>query len=312
MTPELATFCSQAGVSPQGEPAEDTVSGCSRRSALRMLGTGLITSVTLGGSRFSQAEARGKVVKRSFAELLAAQGSTADFDPPFPDHNGWSTPLSAPAHFAYVDYPGVIAKYLATNHGINLGTKVHGSVFQRNLDDGRAEVTMLMQTTKALTWIVKLDEDLVTGPLDFGYRPAELVANPSLRASLATSILKQVFFLPTHTSPLPDLGLLSYGDPPPGQHRSYDFRAWATGTLREAFGVPDGTPGIAKIVNVGITLDKPGGCGDECYPVEIIEMKATGGPLAAINVAAAEDPGKHRRRAGKHGGRRRGQGKRGR
>ena len=147
-----------------------------RRSLVRALGGGLAGAGTLVLPGLGQAKGKGKgsgkVTPRSFRELLAAQGSTSDFfdqydddgnkifDSPFPDYNGWSTPLSDPAHFAYVDYAGVMAKFLAEEEGIRIRTTVHGTVLERRLPEGRAEITVRMITTNALTWIVKLDFDL--------------------------------------------------------------------------------------------------------------------------------------------------------
>jgi hypothetical protein len=275
-----------------------------RRSLVRALGGSLAIGGALVLPGIGQAKGKGKsnVTPRSFRELLAAQGSTSDFDPPFPDYNGWSTPDSAPPHFAYVDYAGVLAKYLAdlpnadlpNEEPIHLGTKVHGTVLERHLPDGRAEITVRMITTNALTWIVKTNFDdeeysLVTYPLDFGYRPAELIADRSLRPALAVSHLEWVFRMEEPGLPLPDIGLVSYGDPPPGQLLSYDFRARAFGAVREEFDgdVPDETRGIAKIINVGEGLDNPECYEDPdlvlvCWPEEVIEIKPLGFPRSGL------------------------------
>ena len=282
------------------------IHGISRRSTLRALGGGFIAGAALriNGLGSAEAKGKGKVTKRSFRELLAAQGSTSGFfdqyddddnlifDSPIPDHNGWSTPLSDPAHFAYVDYPGVVAKYLAREEGIRIPTKVHGAVLERKLPDGRAEITVRMITTNALTWIVKLDFDLTQDPLDFGYRPDELIADRSLRPALAHSVLEWVFRMDQPGLPLPDIGLVSYGDPPPGQLLSYDFRARAFGAVREEFNgdVPDGTRGTAKIVNTGEGLDNPD-CGDECFPEEVIEIKPLGFPWSGLEIDSRKQRG---------------------
>jgi hypothetical protein len=258
----------------------DQTFGVSRRSAIQTLGGGLIAGAALCSLGLTPSRADSEVVKRSLAELLAAQSSTSDFDPPFPDYNGWSTPLSDPARFAYMDYGGALAKYLIDNEGIDLGTKVHGAVTQRELQDDQAEVTVILHTTNALIWIVNLDGDLVTDPLDFGYRPAEIIANPSLDPSLGECHFKFVFTIPTPETPLPDMTLVLIGET--GTLLSYDFRAEATGTLRTASGFPEGTPGTARVANTAVTLDNPF-CGDECFPLEFIVLKAANN---ASNAAA--------------------------
>jgi hypothetical protein len=249
----------------------DPTFGVSRRSAIQSLGGGLIAGAALGSLGLTPTRADSEVVKRSLADLLAAQSSTSDFDPPFPDYNGWSTPLSDPARFAYMDYGGALAKYLIDNEGIDLGTKVHGAVSQRELPDGQAEVTVILHTTEALLWICNDEENRATDPLVFGYRPAEIVANPSLHPSLGECHLKFVFTIPTPETPLPDMTLVLIGET--GTLLSYDFRAEATGTLREESGFPEGTPGTAKVANTALTLDNPF-CGDECFPLEFIVLKA--------------------------------------
>ena len=92
--------------------------------------------------------------------------------------------------------------------------------------------------------------------------------------------------------PLPDIGLVSYGDPPPGQLLAYDFRARAFGALRQEFDgdVPDGTRGTARIVNTGEGLDNPN-CGDECYPEEVIEIKPLGLPRSGSETASKRQRG---------------------
>jgi hypothetical protein len=92
--------------------------------------------------------------------------------------------------------------------------------------------------------------------------------------------------------PLPDIGLVSYGDPRPGQLLAYDFRAQAFGAVREEFNgdVPDGTPGMATIVNTGEGLDNPN-CGDECYPEEVIEITPLSAPPSGSKMNSKKQRG---------------------
>ena len=276
----------------------------SRRSALRVLGGVVLgAALTLPGIASVEAKRKGKVTQRSFAELLAAQGSTNAFDPPFPDYNGWSTPLSDPPHFAYVDYAGVLAQYLDAHEDIDLGTTVHGTVRQQERPDGRAEVTVRMTTSRAVTWIVKDNgESRSEDPLDFGYRPGELIADRSLDPALGWSRLEVVFTIPTPGTPLPDLGYVFYpGDFPDTegyQLISYDFRARAFGALRAAFDpdVPDGTRGTAQIVNVGTDLDNPDCYTDPdlelvCWPEEVIVMKPLRSPGRELQATGKQERG---------------------
>ncbi len=75
--------------------------------------------------------------------------------------------------------------------------------------------------------------------------------------------------------PLPDLIDLFINRP--GDIVSLSFRSRADGTLRAAFGVTDGTPGRATVVQTG-TLSRTtfGGATGDGFPAERISLKVTG------------------------------------
>ena len=100
---------------------------------------------------------------RPIEEFVAAQGTyclddgnggCVLFVPPLQNFFGWST-LAIP-RCAAVDYAGIANAYIeATSGGTrSLGTRMDGTVTERPLADGRAEIDVLLHTTKALTWVI--------------------------------------------------------------------------------------------------------------------------------------------------------------
>src|SRR5438477_12367730 len=134
----------------------------------------------------------GTLSQRPFSDFLSKQGSTSLFFPPFPDFIGWSNngPQTA---FAAVDYTGLVASYLAAHGGPNLGTAITGTVSERALADGRAEVTVVIHGMNAMSWAVRLPGDFANDPPIFGYRQGDLLANPSLKAALSSFNMKVSF-----------------------------------------------------------------------------------------------------------------------
>ena len=97
-------------------------------------------------------------VQRSLSEFLSAQGHTSQFEPPVPDYIGWidTAPQAGcqATTFTLVDYAGEAAGWLIGQGGPNLGTKVTGTVSERALSNGTADVTVQLHTTNALTWAI--------------------------------------------------------------------------------------------------------------------------------------------------------------
>jgi hypothetical protein len=121
-------------------------------------------------------------VQRPISDFLSQQGTTMVFNAPVPDEIGWAN--AAPSTlFAWFDYNGTAADYLA-GFGIDLGTTTSGKVTERPLKDGRAEVQVILDTKNALTWAADPNPDPNADPPSFGYRPAELAADPSLVPAL--------------------------------------------------------------------------------------------------------------------------------
>jgi len=208
-------------------------------------------------------------------DFLATQGTYTEappFTPPVPNQIGWSGPYPPPPdtipkgwvnqytnRFAMVDYAGLANKYLMTQNYPDLGTSFEGNVMVRELanDPDTVEVTVILHTKNALTWVAQFDGWPATNnfndlPLLFGARVDNILGTngmPLLKPALGESFLHVVFKNPKG-APLPDLMELNWA-------RFSDFvfmrfQGQADGQLRLEFGVPDGTPGRAKITQAGL------------------------------------------------------------
>jgi hypothetical protein len=207
-------------------------------------------------------------------------GGCLIFVPPIPNYGGWGN-LDL-TRCASVDYAGISNAWIESASGgaISFGTTTDGSITERPLADGRAEVTVMLNTHNALTWVISNCADFATDPLLFGHRATE-VLNDGATAALGESTLKLVFINTALGAPMPDLIQL-FVAPEPGQEpKSLSLKARADGTLSEAFGVAEGTPGKATIVQVGFYSKNfnPKShvvLGDPNFTVERVDLQATG------------------------------------
>ncbi len=217
---------------------------------------------------------------RPLSDFLNTQGSTNIFVPPVPDFIGWISALAnPPLNFASVDYAGLAAAWLQQNGGPSLGTQVSGSVNERALPDGRAEVNVNLDFSNALTWVFVFDpnepiEQVATAPLIFGYRAQDLTANPALTPGLSTGKLQAKFNNTAPGAPLPDLIAFIIGTAAPGQELlSIKFRSDGLGPLRAPFGVADGTPGKCVVSQTGLFTTAFKGATGDGFPAEKVDVK---------------------------------------
>jgi hypothetical protein len=169
-----------------------------------------------------------------------------------------------------VDYAGLADDYAA---GI-LGTQTTGTVTERPLSDGRAEIHVRLHTKNALTWVVDDPADF-NEPLLFGYRAPDLVPDGQ-EPALGESFLDVKFINTAPGDPLPDLIQLVVA-PQAGQELVFlAFRARANGPLRGLFGVEDGTPGRVTVVQTGLFMTPFRGAVADGFPVERIELHVVG------------------------------------
>ena len=233
----------------------------------------------------------GAPVHRPLSDFLNAQGSTNIFIPPIPDFVGWTdNPPNGCnlTHFASVDYAGVAASWLVANGGPNVGTHSVGSVTERALPDGRANVIVDVTTFNAISWCLQVPiNDLANDPAAYGYRATELLANPSLKPSLSTGQLHAEFTNTAPGAPLPDLVLFIIGAAQPGQSlTNLSFRSSGSGTLHAASGFPEGTSGSMTIEETGLLTHVFQGCPSDAFPVERVSLQATGGSATGLAPAS--------------------------
>jgi len=240
--------------------------------------------------------AQNKTIQRPIEDFVNAQGTFCISDgsggcllfvPPVANFLGLDNVQEAPPQHgnvqpvrcASVDYAGLANTKIEELSGgtISFGTTTSGTVTERPLADGRAEVTVRLHTKNALTWVTSggdnntcgLDTSFATNPLLFGHRVPDVLAGAD--AALGESSLQVRFVNTAPGAPLPDLQQL-FGAPVPGQEGPsfISFYARADGTLRGNFGVPDGTPGRAEVIETG-----NGATGDG-FPAERINLNAVG------------------------------------
>jgi len=63
----------------------------------------------------------------------------------------WTDPVSG--RLSWIDYAGVTNQQIVASGGASLGTTADGTVVERPLDDGTAEVTVLVHTTNAFVYV---------------------------------------------------------------------------------------------------------------------------------------------------------------
>ena len=216
--------------------------------------------------------------QRQITDFLVSQG-TFCFDngaggcflfvPPDPNFLGWTNDLDSPViRFAGVDYAGLADAYAAGH-----APEITGSVTERPLAGGHAEVTVLLHTKNANVWVIQLDlngdvlAQIASKPTLFGHRPADVRAG--LKAAIGDTFLKAVFINSAPGAPLPDL-LQINGTP---DLKFLSFSTHAQGPLTAQFGVPEGTPGRCMIVQTGLFSTQGKGLAlQDSFPVEDINL----------------------------------------
>ena len=217
---------------------------------------------------------------RPVSDFVSAQGTFCiddgmggcfHFNPPVPNFFGWSSP--AQNLTISVDYAGLADAVV----GGAFGTTTEGTITERSLPDGRAEVTVVLHTSNALTWATPFDPNDTT--LLFGARVTDVRAGAN--PALGESLLQVTFINTAPGDPLPDLVQLIFAPLPGQEFPSFiSFRARADGELRAAFGVPDGTPGRAQVTQNGLfgAAIRNGfrGALADAFPAEHINLRVVG------------------------------------
>lgn len=156
--------------------------------------------------------------------LSRRRGGCLLFVPPIDNFIGWGDPKNG--NLASVDYAGLANRWIEeeSNGEISFGTTFKGIVLERQLPDGRADVTVILNTDNALIFVTQVD--FATGPLVFGHRAPDVLDDG------AQPVLADVTFTLSFTNtalgaPLPDLIQLFFF-PSKGQAiERYSFHAEA-------------------------------------------------------------------------------------
>ena len=228
------------------------------RSLINMLGGGLLL-LALTTATTPSAQAQGAVVKRDLQEWLNAQGTAYPPHPlapetpmiwswmNYPDLNNDGV-LDGVWYDLWYDYAGVLGR--PSSYGGVLGPKsITGTVTERPIGNGMAEVTVRAKVASALIWVTAhsccaWEPFLRDLPTVFGHREAEIIADPSLPAARA-NVDFTVTFLNEVGAAMPDLNT-SWEL---GRFNGFHVQLSAEGPLTEAFGelegisIPEGTPG---------------------------------------------------------------------
>lgn len=213
---------------------------------------------------------------RNLSDFLNAQGTFPGYPGPVAAFLGSGDPTNG--RMMSVDYASLVNRCWP---GL-LPTTSDGTIIERPLRDGRAEVTLILFTHNALTWVA--DQDFAFGNILFGQRwNTSGTCGDSSTAGLDQPVLgdhfMQVVFINTAPgAPLPDLIQLLF-DPALGQEvRTFKNSAKAVGPLYNLPGIPDGTIGRASTEQVGLlykygTHGKPAIDG---YTVERVDLRPIG------------------------------------
>ena len=218
------------------------------RAFIMLLSAVLAHATAPAFAQTDRATAPTPILTRPIADFLDKQGQhrTMGLVPEFIAFNAYFDPATGTQRGASIDYAGLgTAVIKEQTHGaVHLRTKMHGSVYERPLADGRAEVTVQLHTHNALSVAItqpEADYDDKGQPI-FGYRPQDIVEDfladgrLDVTPSVGHSLLHVVLINPAVGIDLPDLVVfLGLGTILPGQELvSISMFARAHGTVREA------------------------------------------------------------------------------
>jgi len=252
----------------------------------------LLCAAPLAHAANIQKASDSNTAQRPLSDFLSAQGSTSLFIPPLPDFIGW-TNNNPQTLFSSVDYAGVVASYLTSHGGPDLGTTITGSVSERPLADGRADVQVNLHVKNALTWVIALPAaDVATDPLLYGVRGTDLLANPSLTPSLSKCEMRVDFTNTAPGAPMPDLvTAFILGNALPGQTLlAVMVNADGAGTLRAPSGFPEGTPGRFTLINNGVLHASGKGGTADGFPAEVVTIRPAGGAAVTTGLEISNAP----------------------
>lgn len=188
-----------------------------------------------------------KVTQRPISDFLSTQ-VFATF---------WSTPKSD--LYYGVDFAGSLDRDL----GLHLGTTFDGTVTERPLGDGTAEIVVDIRSHNVVSWMF----NIVTGERVFGKDPWSVQGG-------ATPTLGDMHFKWTVVVPAPGAAIPSVFD---ASGTRIQIEASAFGPLEAAAGLgPAGTPGHGWINQIGLLTKTKGKPGEDGFTAEVVELQRVG------------------------------------
>ena len=223
-----------------------------------------------------------QAVQRPIEEFVAAQGTFCFDDgmggcflfvPPAKNFIGWGDP--ARGICSAFDYAGLANEAIkaATGGAVDLGTTTSGSVTERPLPDGRAEVEVVLHTRNANTFGQSACNNFNTDPLTFGHRPADVIAGAEAALGNGTFHVKLINTAPG--APLPDLF--------EAEVTMLSITYTAFGKLHSPSGFAEGTPGRLTCIQSGLFFTGFHGAVEDGFPAENILIQAVGGGRGRVD-----------------------------
>jgi hypothetical protein len=189
-------------------------------------------AITLSSTAVAAPSGKG-VSHRPIEDLIVTQGT---YNGNFLSYinNEWIVEIS-------VDYAGLDNQAIIDGGGEDLGTTITGSITEKVLTDGRTLVRISLHAKNALTRSI----DWSIGDYIFGSTVAEVL--DGAHASLGDCKFDMTYITTAAPgSDMPDLLEMAYYGIEGYSMVSVNFVASSKGELNEAFGVPQGTPGMAR------------------------------------------------------------------
>jgi hypothetical protein len=185
------------------------------------------------------------------------------FVPPVANYIGWGDPKANIG--MSMDYAGLADIAV----GGVLDTTISGSVDERPLADGRAQVEVVLHTENALSW-AQVGFDYNNGQLLFGVRARDVLNGAT--PSLGNCTLKVRFINSAPGAPLPDLIELLFC-------RFQDLQVLSIYGQASGF-LADGSPGRAEVVQTGLIqtsriANPTSRVALDAYPAEHVRIQAT-------------------------------------
>ena len=231
-----------------------------QKTILLIAALAMVASVGVGHPSAAETQ------QRPFSEWLAAQSSFVNPATCGSSTFGWLTPDLAT--FALADYSGKLGQCITNNGGPVFNPEFSGTVTERALPDGTAEVLVIHHF--ADTYALARDLTQAGFPAILGYRAAELFNQPDRQSALANGMMQVKFINDYPGAPLPDVTAIS-------NILSISIRIRGEGPLRAAFGVAEGTPGKLLVSQTGLfNIPGQGNGVADGFPAELVRVFIAG------------------------------------